>query len=249
MSEVAAHAYTTPWVHTLHAVHADAPGTAVKLTPLVHAVHTVDVLAATLLPYVPAAHNVHELVPISALYEPAKQAVQAEVPVDRALYPPAPQAVHTDEVDAEVTLPYVPEPHAEHVLAPVVSALYAPAKQEVQASDVAADTMLPWSCCYSGWHPTCLQPQLDAVPEGECLCAACEGATAVNCGSAHTSSSAPIRITVADQPISWVPVFKYLGSQFSTGGSFAAEISNRTRQAMTAFDFCTDRCGGTVAFS
>ena len=66
------------------------------------------------------------------------------MPVNRVLYPPAVQAVHTDDVDAEAALPYKPDPHAVHVLAPVDSALYAPVTQDVQTNDVAEEATLPY---------------------------------------------------------------------------------------------------------
>ena len=54
------------------------------------------------------------------------------------------------------------------------------------------DTMLQCSHCSYGWHNTCLQLQLDAVLEGNWLCAACKAAAAISDGSTHTSSSTPI---------------------------------------------------------
>lgn len=95
--------------------------------------------------------------------------------------------------------------------------------------------MLVCSSCDSGWHTTCLQPPLAAVPDGDWLCPPCEAAAAASGGAADISSEAPVRITVSGQPVAWVQQFKYLGSQFASDGSMDAEISYRTQQAVAAF--------------
>ena len=65
----------------------------------------------------PTAHAVHtaaEGAPASAPYAPKPHAAQAEVPVERSLYAPAAQPVHTPTVFAAVTSPYAPATHAVH---------------------------------------------------------------------------------------------------------------------------------------
>ena len=52
-------------------------------------------------------------------------------PVARALYAPAPHAVHARDDAAAATLPYLPTAHAVHALAPVARALYVPAAHDV----------------------------------------------------------------------------------------------------------------------
>lgn len=95
--------------------------------------------------------------------------------------------------------------------------------------------MLVCSCCDSGWHLSCLQPPLAAVPDGDWLCPACDAAAAASGGADGISRDAPVRITVAGQPLAWVQQFKYLGSQFASSGSLDAELSHRTQQAAAAF--------------
>ena len=51
-------------------------------------------------------------------------------------YLPAVHAVHTVDVDAADTLPYAPAKQAVHADVPVVSALYKPAKHAVQAVEL-----------------------------------------------------------------------------------------------------------------
>eukprot|EP00887_Chlorella_sp_A99_P003058 scaffold9.g3058.t1 len=99
-----------------------------------------------------------------------------------------------------------------------------------------ADGMLLCDRCDAGWHIGCLQPPLAAAPPGEWLCPPCERAAAVSSGCGNTSSSAPVRITVADQPVAWVLQFKYLGGMFSTDGGLAAEVARRMQQASYAFE-------------
>lgn len=95
--------------------------------------------------------------------------------------------------------------------------------------------MMLCSCCDSGWHLSCLQQPLLAVLEGDWLCAACTAAETVSGGPGSISRSAPVRITIAGQPVAWVKQFKYLGSQFSADGSLDAELQHRMKQAEHAF--------------
>jgi hypothetical protein len=97
------------------------------------------------------------------------------------------------------------------------------------------DSMLVCSCCSSGWHTACLEPPLATVPEDDWLCTACTAAAAASGASTTISSNAPVRITVAGQPVAWVQQFKYLGSQFSNSGSLDAEVTYRIQQAASAF--------------
>ena len=74
---------------------------------------------------------------------PNRHAVQELEPAASALKAPAAQAVHTSEVDALATSPYLPSTQAVQALVPVMSVLYAPAMQAVQAAEVfVAATLL-----------------------------------------------------------------------------------------------------------
>ena len=97
-------------------------------------------------------------------------------------------------------------------------------------------SMLVCSCCDAGWHMGCLQPALAAVPEGDWRCPQCEAAAAASGGAACISSSEPVRITIAGQPVAWVERFKYLGSQFASSGSVDAELAYRCQLAGAAFE-------------
>ena len=69
--------------------------------------------------------------------------MHADVPVTSALYVPAPQAVHTAEVLAATTLPYMPAEQLVQPEVPVASPLYVPASHAVQAADVLPAATLP----------------------------------------------------------------------------------------------------------
>lgn len=96
--------------------------------------------------------------------------------------------------------------------------------------------MLVCSICDTGWHTACLQPPLTAVPEGDWLCPPCAAAEAASGGPGSISRDAPVRITVAGQPVAWVQQFKYLGSQLCSSGSLDAELSYRSSLAAAAFE-------------
>ena len=103
-------------------------------------------------------------------------------------------------------------------------------------SGLKAEGMLVCDCCDAGWHMACLQAPLTAVPEGDWLCPHCEAAAAASGGAACISRSAPVRITIAGQPVAWVAQFKYLGSQFASNSGLDAELAYRCSQAGRAFE-------------
>ena len=90
--------------------------------------------------------------------------------------------------------------------------------------------MLLCSCCDSGWLLSCLQPALEAVPDGEWLCPARtelqQPAAVPRSPEAHI---APVLITIAGQPLAWVSQLKYLGSMHSSHGGLEAKLSYRCR--------------------
>ena len=95
--------------------------------------------------------------------------------------------------------------------------------------------MVLCSICDAGWHTACMQPPLAAVPAGDWLCPQCAAAAAASGGEGSTSSEAPVRITVAGQPVAWVQSFKYLGSLFAADGSLGPELERRAQLANAVF--------------